>query len=219
MNTRIRLNFLLRMKILDCYSILSMKYFFFLNLSVRYTQPRSILSKLGYLILPAKFLFIFITRLSRYLFNSIRIIPNFILVQFHFQQNRVPFEEYKPKKSSPNNYLNNNRDEQSPFRTPFFVHVCWCSRFLFHSIPGKTSSLCIYTYIYIYMRGEEKKKRGEEREREHNAAGRVRYVSPIWHSCVRQKSSLPPWAIFLPSTRSRPEEVWLDQPLPFAPPR
>lgn len=160
MNTRIRLNFLLRMKILDCYSILSMKYFFFLNLSVRYTQPRSILSKLGYLILPAKFLFIFITRLSRYLFNSIRIIPNFILVQFHFQQNRVPFEEYKPKKSSPNNYLNNNRDEQSPFRTPFFVHVCWCSRFLFHSIPGKTSSLCIYIYIYTCV---AKKRRSEEK--------------------------------------------------------
>ena len=68
---------------------------------------------------------------------------------------------------------------------------------------------------HIYTRGEEK-RRSEERREERQYDGPV--VSPIRHSCVRRKSSLPPWGIFVPRTTSLPEEV-LARSTPFLPPR
>lgn len=68
---------------------------------------------------------------------------------------------------------------------------------------------------HIYTRGEEK-RRSEERREERQYDGPV--VFPIRHSCVRRKSSLPPWGIFVPRTTSLPEKV-LARSTPFLPPR
>lgn len=172
MNTRIRLNFLLRMKILDCYSILSMKYFFFFEFicAIHATQIYPFQTRV----------FNFTREISLYIYYT--FVP--IFVQFYPHHSYLPF-----RISFQSNFISNkieslskNINQRNLLQTIISITIATNSLPSAHLSSSMFADAAGFSFIrylekpprsvYIYIHAWRRKEEARRRERARAQCGR-----------------------------------------------